>query len=285
MSIKHVVSPVCLCVFILCGLVTVQAEILTIETEPPQLIQLRNAYESQKSRAVNPEQLNTLRQNYEAKKKAALDQIEQQYQQDLQKLQQSSVGAIHQQYVRDLQALEKTLINKSDLAGALVVQRERKNAMSSAPTAPAAAPAVAMPPALLPPAGAMTKTSPATYVSDVEGIAGSPGNTSNNIYTFNVGQTGKNTQVKYYAAGLRGRDTNGEIYLTGPDNKRREIAEWSPKTFKEYLFEVNSYKDMEAVDIDISKYVSAPGKYKVEFQYDGGDNALRIIRVELLTWN
>lgn len=314
-----------------------QAEALTIDKVPPEMTQLRQTYEAQKQQVVSPEQQAARQQKYEAARRDALNspdfmrqraalegsrdaemrKITARYQESLDKLQKdtlatidqkhqresvdfqaNALGQLQQNYIADLDKLEKTLIAKSDLAGALMVQVEKKKAMSAKPGAePAAAPAMPMvaqkevpakvtAPVAAPLAqGEMSEASPQTYVNTTQGLAGSTGNVANNIYVFNLNRIGEHSELIFYAYGKRGTDSYGEVDLISPDGKRRTVSEWSPKNLQaNNYYGVQSYKDVKPVAADISKYVTAPGTYQVEFRYKDGNEALSIFQVEVHTW-
>ena len=156
------------------------AEIITIDKELPQLMELRKAYETELKTAATPDDLAKIQEEYEqakknlakaegyaqklstleeAKKKeieainakylkeqekvdvATRKGIDEKYEKKIAELKNRSVAKTSSSYQGKLEKLEKELVGKNDLAGALVVQYERKK-LSGAPavsTLPAAA--------------------------------------------------------------------------------------------------------------------------------------------------
>lgn len=149
---------------------SVQAGVLTIDTEPPEFIKIKQQYQKQKKASVTPTQYKKLQHNYEkdtekilqsptylrqknvieTAQAQELQKVEKRYQARLAKLKknalhmldlkykalldnhkQSSQKAIQSQYIVNLKRLEDKLIRAGDLGGALVVQTERKNAMQN----------------------------------------------------------------------------------------------------------------------------------------------------------
>ncbi len=148
----------------------VQAGVLTIDTEPPEFIKLKQKYQKQKKTSVTPSQYKKLQQEYErdtakilqspsylrqktmietaqaqeiqkiekryqakfAKlKKNAVHMVDRKYKNLLDNHKQLSHKAIQSQYIVNLKRLEDKLIRAGDLGGALVVQTERKKAMQN----------------------------------------------------------------------------------------------------------------------------------------------------------
>ncbi len=122
---------------------------------------------------------------------------------------------------------------------------------------------------------------PKTHISETFGIAGAPVFTKNNIYSFNLQEVGDKSKVVFYASGRKSTKTYGKVWLITPANERFRIHKWSPHDFKRPLSEASSYKRLSPVTTDISKYVTMPGTYKIEFGYTDGIDALGIMRVEL----
>ena len=113
-------------------------------------------------------------------------------------------------------------------------------------------------------------------------VRGSAGFTpQNNIYSFDIKPVGMRAVVHYWASGDLGTDTHGRIFLHTPDGKEVEIGTWSPKDFNTVTTRVASYKQLREKTCDISKYVTVPGEYKVEFRFTGGGFVLSILRVEI----
>ncbi|HIJ79658.1 MAG: hypothetical protein OEY01_13055 [Desulfobulbaceae bacterium] len=316
---------------LLLSAVTASAGVITITEEPQLLIDLRKAYVAEQANAVMPEDIARAELEYEeAKKKAitvdsykakrmAIEKarekefavIKARYQKELAKLEQGTlaavdkeyqqknaalkereVGKVHENYLKKLEKLEKDLIGQSDLAGALVVQTERKKMSLIDPTKPVAAapaPVVDAPKAEAAPVVAPEKDwqtqDNKIHISSVRGVAGSEGNVANNVYPFRLEKLGQNAKLVFYGYGNRSDNSYGEVYLITPDGNRNEVASWSPNKLQGPKFsEVKSYSDVQPIDADISSYVKQAGLYKVEFLYRDGDEALNIYRVELQTW-
>lgn len=294
-----------------------QAEIITIDKEPPQLVELRKAYEAELKTAATPDDLAKLQEEYEqakknpakaegyapklstleeAKKKeieainakylkeqekldaATRKGIDEKYEKKIAELKNRSVVKASSGYQGKLEKLEKELVGKNDLAGALVVQHERKK-MSGAPMVASVAPP-----------GAAAAPAPAVsggkgnqgYVSSVRGLAGAEGNTANNIYTFTLDRIGGQSKLVFHGYGNRSGNTYGRVYLTGPDGNRAEVARWRPDLLKgPKASDFKAYTEVQAISADISSQVKQPGQYRVEFQYTDGDEALNIYRVEI----
>lgn len=319
------------------GVGSVAAEVITIDKEPQQLIELRKNYLEQRQNAVTAAEIAKAEKEFEQArqsalvsdsyraKKLAIEKAQQKelaaikarYQKELQKLEQGTlaavdkqyekknaalkekeVGKLHSNFLASLQKLEKELIAKSDLAGALVVQTERKKMSGVDPQQPlpaelaakaqeekaARAAAAAEPPAAPGPEW-MTQDNQ-VHVSSVRGVAGAEGNISNNIYTFRLDKPADNAKLVFYGYGNRNSNKSyGEVYLIAPDGNRSEVAEWNPDVLDGPKFEdVKVYTDVKPVETDISSQMKQAGQYRVEFQYKDGDEALNIYRVELQTW-
>ena len=319
------------------GLSVTHAEILTIDTEPPELIKLRQSYEAEKKEAASPNSLLKIQQKLEKarrdavsskahltkkteletarnleirkiteKYQAKLDQLERnaiaavdaKYKNEMANFQANSIKQVHSNHLINLERLEKALIKKSDLAGALVVQTERKRIAIEpvtvmAPGRPApkiSSPKIATPPA--PPVALASTNSrqasaakPFKYVNSSHGVAGASGNVSKNIYSFAIKEFGKNSELIFHAFGKRSNDSHGDVYLITPNGKRRKVANWSPKNLEATnFFGVQAAKDVRPVKTDISKYVTSSGKHQVEFRYKNGNEALNIFQVTINSW-
>ena len=158
---------------IFCLATPLQAEILTINQELPELKNLRADYEQQMANASTPERLKKLqdklqdakakslksaavtqkiaslesardieikkiqaryKDRIDALKKEAMDSVERKYQVVFDNFKNNSSKNVKNQYITDLKRLEDQLIRQNNLAGALVVQTERNKAMGiSAP--------------------------------------------------------------------------------------------------------------------------------------------------------
>ena len=310
---------------LLLGAGKVAAEIITIDREPSQLVELRKAHEAELRSAATPDDIAKVQEEYqqakknlskadgyalklsrleEAKRKeietinarylkeqAKLDAatrsaIDEKYGKKIAALNSRGVARTNSSYQSKLEKLEKELIGKNDLAGALVVQTERKK-MSTAPAVVATG-AAPPPPAKVLPAvsvsaavGGKDKDNQ-VYVNSVHGIAGAEGNISNNIYAFTLDKIGGQTKLVFYGYGNRSGDSYGRVYLIGPDKNRTEVARWQPDLLKgPNASEFKSYTEVRAISADISSHVKQPGQYRVEFQYTDGDEPLNIYRVEI----
>ena len=294
------------------------AEVITIDKEPLQLMELRKAYEAELKTAATPDDLAKIQEEYEqakknlakaegygqklstleeAKKKeieainakylkeqekvdvATRKGIDEKYEKKIAELKNRSVAKAGSSYQGKLEKLEKELVGKNDLAGALVVQYERKK-LSGAPVVSAlpAAPVVAAAPSS---AASGTKGNQ-VHVNSTRGLAGAEGNTSNNIYTFTLDRIGGQAKLVFYGYGNRSGNTYGRVYLVAPDGNRTEVARWRPDLLKgPKVADFKAYTDVQAISADISNQVKQPGQYRVEFQYTDGDEALNIYRVEI----
>ncbi len=151
-----------------CLTTPLQAEILTIDQEPPELVKLRAAYKQQMENASTPEKLKNLQDEFEAAKaksllspaftqkvgslenardlevkkiqalyndriealkKEALVSVERKYQVVFDNFKNKSSKNVKNQYIIELKRLEDQLIRQNNLAGALVVQTERNKSM------------------------------------------------------------------------------------------------------------------------------------------------------------
>ncbi len=119
------------------------------------------------------------------------------------------------------------------------------------------------------------------YIKVIKGWAGIPEFSRNNIYSFNIPETGKVSTLKFYASGRDSTDTYGEVFLTTPEGRTSRIYKWSPDDFEIPIKEARIYKHLKAVRVDISKFVREPGTYRVKFKYRKGDDPLGILRVEI----
>lgn len=304
---------------LLLGVGNASAEVITIDKEPPQLVELRKAYETELKTAATPEDMAKLQEEYEqakknpataegyaqklsaleAAKKKELEAINTKYLKEQEKLDGAARKTIAEKYEKKiaemknrgaaksssnyqakLEKLEKELIGKNDLAGALVVQNERKK-LSGAPVGPAA---VAPAPSAPGPVSAAGKSGQG-YVSSVRGLAGAEGNISNNIYTFTLARIGAQSKLIFHGHGNRSGNSYGRVYVIGPDGNRTEVARWRPDLLKgPRVADFKSYTDVRPIKADISSQVKQPGQYRVEFQYTDGDEAFNIYRVEIQTF-
>jgi hypothetical protein len=297
-----------------------RAEVITIDKEPPQLVELRKGYEAELKTAATPDDIAKVQEEYEqakknparvegyaqklstleaAKKKeieainakylkeqekvdsAAAKTIAEKYEKKLAELKNRGVAKTSGSYQAKLEKLEKELIGKNDLAGALVVQHERRK-MSGAPVVAPVAPVAATVPAPVV-TGGKSKADQG-YVSSVRGLAGSEGNIANNVYTFTLDRIGGQAKLIFYGYGNRSGNSYGRVYLVGPDGNRAEVARWRPDLLKgPKVSEFKTYTEVQPISADISSQVKQPGQYRVEFQYTDGDDPLNIYRVEIQT--
>lgn len=293
---------------LLFGAGNASASVITIEKEPPQLVELRKAYEAELKTAATPEEIATVQEEYEQAKKtpavaegyaqklSALEAakqkeleainakylkeqekldastrktIEARYEKKLAELKSRGVAKTSNSYQAKLEKLEKELVGKNDLAGALVVQVERQK-MSGAP------------PTSIAKTAASAGMGNAVHVSSVRGLAGAAGNISNNIYAFTLDRIGSQAKLVFYGYGNRSGDSYGRVYLIGPDGRRTEVAQWQPDLLKgPKVSDFKTYTEVQPISADISSQVKQPGQYRVEFQYTDGDEAFNIYRVEI----
>ena len=305
---------------LLLGAGNAAAEVITIDKEPPQLVELRKGYETELKTAATPDDLAKLQEEYEqakknpataegyaqklsaleaAKKKeieaingkylkeqekldgAARKAIAEKYEKKIAEMKNRGVAKTSSNYQAKLEKLEKELIGKNDLAGALVVQNERKK-LNGAPVGRPAA--VAPAPSAPGPVSAGGKGGQG-YVSSVRGLAGAEGNISNNIYTFTLARIGAQSKLIFHGYGNRSGNSYGRVYVIGPDGNRAEVARWRPDLIKgPRVSDFKSYTDVRPITADISSQVKQPGQYRVEFQYTDGDEAFNIYRVEIQTF-
>jgi len=299
------------------------AEVITIDKEPPQLVELRKAYEAELKTAATPDDLAKIQEEYEqakknlakadgyaqklstleeAKKKeieainakylkeqekvdvATRKAVDEKYEKKIVELKNRSVAKAGSSYQGKLEKLEKELVGKNDLAGALVVQYERKK-LSGAPVVsalPAAVSPAASVVAAAPSSAASGTKGNQVHVNSARGLAGAEGNTSNNIYTFTLDRIGGQAKLVFYGYGNRSGNTYGRVYLVAPDGNRTEVTRWRPDLLKgPKVADFKAYTDVQAISADISNQVKQPGQYRVEFQYTDGDEALNIYRVEI----
>ena len=306
-----------------------RAEVIIIDKEPLPLVELRKAYETEMKTAATPDDLAKLQEEQEQAKKnltkaegyaqklAVLEEakrkeieainakylkeqekvdvatrkgVDEKYEKKIAELKSRSVVKASSGYQAKLEKLEKELVGKNDLAGALMVQAERKK-MGGVPVTPIVIPAGAPVAAAAPPAAGAASASVAPagkgkdnhgQVSSVRGLAGAEGNSSNTIYTFTLDRIGGQSKLVFYGYGNRSANTYGRVYLSGPDGSRIEVARWRPDLLKgPKASEFKSYTDVQPISADISSQVKQPGQYRVEFQYTDGDEALNIYRVEI----
>ncbi|MDA3970472.1 MAG: hypothetical protein PF442_03910 [Desulfobulbaceae bacterium] len=318
---------------------SVQAAVLTIDQEPPQLIQLKQDYAKQKKASITPQKL---QQQYEKdtakalnspaymRQKSALDAAESKEIQAIknkyqaikdtlknntmqvveskhkalrESQKQNAQKEIQARYIASLKELEDEFIRQGNLAEALVVQTERKQAMQNAgstvaeitprKTAPkpikvvTPAPKAAVKKVAVAPAVQNIKKSsavPKTYSSTKQGFAGSGENNKNNSYSFTINPTPRGAELFFHAYGRKSNDSTGDVYLTTPDGSTHKVADWSPEQLqKTSFYAVSAAEHVAPITADISKYVDTPGTYKIEFVYSGGLEALIIYQAGIKT--
>jgi hypothetical protein len=122
---------------------------------------------------------------------------------------------------------------------------------------------------------------PITQVSSVQGLAGAPNFSENNIYSFTLGQIGPTSTLTFYVTGRRSTDSTGNIWLITPDGRRAKAGHWSSSVLDGPATEVISYENLKPISADISPWVKTTGTYQVEFEWTGGLDPLVIFRVEI----
>ncbi|MEN8136002.1 MAG: hypothetical protein ABFS18_10795 [Thermodesulfobacteriota bacterium] len=188
-------------------------------------------------------------------------------------------------YLKQLVALETSILTRSNQIGAKAVQAEihrieeeiRKipqTSLSAKPAAIAPAPKPAPKPVI-------KKRDPKTHTSKVEGLAGAANFSKNNIYTFRLADIGAVSTLKFWATGRRSTESTGNVWLVTPSGQRQKITKWKERHFNEPASEISSYKKLKPIIENISKFITKPGTYKVEFEWTGGIDPLVIYRVEL----
>jgi len=116
------------------------------------------------------------------------------------------------------------------------------------------------------------------YVDEERGWAGRwPGKCE---YSFQVREAPQSATVIFWGAGDFGKDSEGEVYLRG-DNFREKIASWDKSKFNKTAIEAASYQDLNPISADVSRLVTRPGTYIVQFVYLRGKYQLDILRVEI----
>jgi hypothetical protein len=319
-----------------------QSGVLTIDTEPPELIKLKKQYNKDKEESLSLSQYKKIQQKYERDTMKALnsptyrrqlnvintaqikelEKVEKKYQLKLEKLKRNALKrvnrkykfllenhsqktkqSIQSQYIVNLKQLENKLIQSGDLAGALVVQTERKKAMQDSEstireisgkkaTAKQTKKIIPAKPALktsqpqtikkirLPPA-----SSPQVYFSTRKGFAGSGKTSKGNSYSFKINPTKNGAKLFFYAYGRKSNNSYGEVFLSTPGGGKYQVAHWSPKQLikKSPLYDVSKAHDVKPITADISKYVKRLGTYTVQFLYRDGEEALIIYKVGIKT--
>ena len=122
---------------------------------------------------------------------------------------------------------------------------------------------------------------PITHANSVQGLAGAPSFSENNIYSFDLNETGPSSTLTYYVTGRRSTDSAGKIWLINPEGQRIKVANWSGSVLVQPATGIKTYKNLKPITADISAWVKAPGTYRVEFEWTGGIDPLVIYRVEI----
>jgi len=122
---------------------------------------------------------------------------------------------------------------------------------------------------------------PETHVSSVPGLAGKDNENKHNIYTFELPGIGKTTTLAYWATGRNSTDTYGKVWMINPEGRRIILSIWKESYFQKPSTEVSSYYDLKPITERLTKKVSGPGTYKIEFEWTEGKEPLVIYRVEI----
>lgn len=189
-------------------------------------------------------------------------------------------------YLQQLTALEGTMLNSNNISGANAVKSEitkikeelEKIAQTSSPESTKQTAAIPPKPA---PKPVIIKRDPKTHVSEIEGLAGAANFSKNNVYTFNLADIGSASSLRFWATGRRSIESTGTVWLLNPDGRREKVSKWKDRNFDEPSTEISSYRKLKPINVDISRVVTKPGTYKVEFEWTGGIDPLVIYRVEL----
>ena len=187
-------------------------------------------------------------------------------------------------YLKQLATLETNILTSRNMSGANEVKAEinriEEEIKKIPKTSPAPKPAATAAPKPAP-KPVIKRRDPKTHAKEVEGLAGAASFSKNNIYTFYLADTGKVSTLKFWATGRRSIESTGNVWLTTPSGQREKITKWKERNFDEPATEISSYKKIQPIIKDISKFVTKPGTYKVEFEWTGGIDPLVIYRVEL----
>lgn len=115
------------------------------------------------------------------------------------------------------------------------------------------------------------------------GLAGAPRSTRSNTYTFEVAATGNKAVLHILAAPSWYQETKGTASLTTPSGQRNVVWEWKTEDFRQV---VKSNEDISAprdsFDIDVTRLVTAPGRYELRFDWQKGRAGLSTGRCELI---
>lgn len=159
------------------------------------------------------------------------------------------------------------------------VEQELQGIPDSPPEAAHAPPAPRQPA----PKPVVVKREPKSHVSRIEGLAGAPSFSKNNIYTFHLADIGRVSTLKFWATGRRSIDSVGYVWLITPDGRREKISKWKERYFDKPATELTSPEEIEPFSEDISELVTKAGNYQIEFEWTGGIDPLVIFRVELIS--
>jgi hypothetical protein len=122
---------------------------------------------------------------------------------------------------------------------------------------------------------------PRTQVSSEKGLAGKAGVNEKNVYTFELPSLGETTTLAFWATGRNSLDSYGKVWLITPEGNRVIIGIWKESYFEKPSTEVYSYYNLKPITENITRKVSGPGTYKVEFEWTNGKDPLFIYRVEI----
>ncbi len=125
------------------------------------------------------------------------------------------------------------------------------------------------------------KHSPQTHVSSEQGLAGPPGVNGKNVYTFELPGIGETTTLAFWATGKESLDSYGKVWLITPEGRRNILGIWKESYLDKPSTEVYSYYNLKPIAEDITRKVTTPGTYKVEFEWTNGKDPLVIYRVEI----
>ncbi|MDT8335837.1 MAG: hypothetical protein RQ753_09070, partial [Desulfurivibrionaceae bacterium] len=157
---------------------------------------------------------------------------------------------------------------------------EPKPEPKPAVTKPAPPPATRPEPAAAKPAPPQKHT-PQTFVSSIKGLAGDAATTENNVYTFELPSLGETTTLAFWATGRNSLDSYGKVWLITPEGHRVIVGIWKESYLDKPSTEVFSYYNLKPIAENISRKVTTPGTYKVEFEWTNGKDPLVIYRVEI----
>jgi len=115
------------------------------------------------------------------------------------------------------------------------------------------------------------------------GLAGAPRSTRFNTYTFQVAATGSKAVLHILAAPSWYQASKGTATLVTPAGLRVVIWEWKTEDFRQVVKEnENVSAPRDSFDIDVTKVVTAPGRYELRFDWQSGRAGLSTGRCELI---